>query len=113
MLGLPVFLIGLLRPSTLNVLIQYTSKFFDRRLSEAVVLVSEVAAVNLVLFLVLVPQGIHLVRVKYNLHQQVADLAVLRASMLFLSVGALCLWLAPNMSSIVTGKVLYSKCNWT
>ena len=99
--AMPVFLAGLLRPSTLNVLIQYTSKCFDWKLSKASLLVSEVAAVNLVLFLVIVPQGTKIVRAKYHFDQQVLDLAIVRSSMLFLAVGALLLGLAPNTPSIV------------
>lgn len=99
--AMPVFLAGLLRPSTLNVLIQYTSKYFNRKLSKASLLVSEVAAVNLVLFLVIVPQGMKIVRAKYHLDQEVLDLAIVRSSMLFLTVGALLLGLAPNIPSIV------------
>ena len=99
--AMPVFLVGLLRPSTLNVLIQYTSNYFNWRLSKASLLVSEVAAVNLVLFLVIVPQGMKIVRAKYHVDQQVLDLAVVRSSLLFLTVGALLLGLAPNIPSIV------------
>lgn len=101
-LAIPVFLVGLLRPSTLNVLIQYTSKYFDWKLSQAAVLVSEVAAVNLVLFLVIVPQGMRIMRTRYEFDQQVLDLAVVRASMIFLAVGALLLGVAPNIPSIIS-----------
>lgn len=47
-LAVPIFLVGRLRPITLNVLIQYTSTEFGWKLSKAVILVSEVAAFNLV-----------------------------------------------------------------
>ena len=84
-LAVPVFLVGLLRPSTLNVLIQYTSIEFGWKLSKAVTLVSEVAAVDLILFLVVVPQTMKMLRARYQLHPQTIDLAVVRGSMLFLS----------------------------
>ena len=103
-LAVPVFLVGLLRPSTLNVLIQYTSIEFGWKLSEAVILVSEVAAVNLILFLLVVPQTMILLRTRYQLHPQTIDLAVVRGSMLFLSLGALFLGLAPNLPALVFGQ---------
>lgn len=102
--AMPVFFVGLLRPSTLSVLIQYTSKRFDWKFSKASLLLSEVAAVNLVLFLVIVPQGTKIARAKYHFDQQVLDLAIVRGSMLFLVLGALLLGLAPNTSSIVICK---------
>lgn len=105
-LAVPVFLVGLLRPSTLNVLIQYTSTEFGWKLSKAVVLVSEVAAVNLLLFLVVVPQTMRLLRFRYQLHPQTIDLAVVRGSMLFLSLGALFLGLAPNLPALVIGPLV-------
>lgn len=102
-LAVPVFLVGLLRPSTLNVLIQCTSKYFSWKHAEAVILLSEVAIVNLTLFLVIVPQGMKIVRIRYHLHQWVLDLAIVRESMPCLSFGALCLGLAPNVPTIIIG----------
>lgn len=107
-LAVPVFLVGLLRPSTLNVLIQYTSIEFGWKLSEAVILVSEVAAVNLILFLLVVPQTMILLRTRYQLHPQTIDLAVVRGSMLFLSLGALFLGLAPNLPALVFAVVVFA-----
>ena len=104
LLTVPVFFVGLLRPSTLNVLIQYTSNNFKWKLSAAVILVSEVAAVNLILFLFVLPQLIRLLQRNYHLHPQVIDLAVVRVSMLLLSLGALLLGLAPNVPTLIVGK---------
>jgi hypothetical protein len=54
----PVFLVGLLRPTTLSVLLQYVAVHFDWKFSQAVILVSEVAAVKLLLFLLVVPHSL-------------------------------------------------------
>ena len=104
-LAIPVFLIGLLRPSTLNVLIQYTSKYFDWRLSQAIMFVSEVAGINLLLYLIIVPKVMQIIREKYGLHQQMLDLAVVRGSMGCLSIGALLIALAPNIPALVIGNM--------
>ncbi|MDI1485904.1 MAG: hypothetical protein OHK93_004093, partial [Ramalina farinacea] len=101
LLAVPVFLVGQLRPSTLNVLIQYTSNKFKWKLSAAVTLVSEVAAVNLILFLLVLPQLIRFLQGRYHFQPQVIDLAVVRTSMLLLSVGALFLGLAPSVTTLI------------
>ena len=103
LLAVPVFLVGQLRPSTLNVLIQYTSNNFKWKLSAAVTLVSEVAAVNLILFLLVLPQLIRFLQGRYHFQPQVIDLAVVRISMLLLSVGALFLGLAPSVTTLIIG----------
>ena len=103
-LAMQVFLVGLLRPSTLNVLIQYTSIKFEWKLSAAVILVSEVAAINLMLFLLVLPQVMGLLQHGFHLHPQKIDLAVVRFSMLYLSVGALLLGLAPSVPTLILGK---------
>ena len=102
-LSIPVFLVGLLRPTTLNVLMQYTSIYFDWKLSQSAMFISEVAAVNLIMFLVVVPQSMKILQSKYHLGQQTMDLSLLRGSMICLSIGALCLGLARNISSIIAG----------
>lgn len=103
-LAVPVFLVGLLRPTTLNVLLQYTSVRFGWKLSQAVVLVSEVAAVNLVLFLLVLPQSLAYIRKHRHTPPQVIDLTVVRISISLLSIGALLLGLALNIAALIPGK---------
>ena len=102
-LTVPVFLVGLLRPTTLDILLQYTSVQFGWNLSKAVILVSEVAAVNMILFLLVVPQVIKFVQAKYRPHPQTIDLAIVRTSLFLLCGGAMLIGLAPSITTLIPG----------
>ncbi|TAQ85799.1 hypothetical protein B7494_g5856 [Chlorociboria aeruginascens] len=107
-LAAPIFLVGLLRPATLNVLLQYTSVRFSWKLSRAVVIVSEVAAVNLLLFLFILPRSLAYIRKHYQTPPQVIDLKVLRISIVLLGAGALLIGLAPNIAMLITSVVVFA-----
>jgi hypothetical protein len=101
LMALPTFLVSTLRPTTLNVLLQYTSVGFGWKLSKTAVLISEVAGVNIVLFLLILPSVVSYVRVKYHAHPQVIDWTVARFSLLLLAIGALLLGLSANAIALI------------
>jgi len=101
----PAFLMGLLRSTTLNVLLQYIAIRFDWKLSQAVVLVSEVAAVNLLLFLLVVPHSLTHIRKYYQTPPRAIDLGVFRISISLLGFGALLIGLVPNIATLIPGNL--------
>lgn len=58
LLAFSILLISALRPATLAVLLQYVPIRFGWKMSEVALLISEVAAVNIVLFLFILPRVI-------------------------------------------------------
>jgi hypothetical protein len=101
LLVVPVFLIAQLRPTTLSVLLQYSSVRFGWKLSGTAVILSAAAGTNLVTYLLIIPQLIGYIQSKYRTDPQVIDLAVARYSILLLTLGALLLGLAPSMTLLI------------
>ena len=108
LLAVPIFIIGVFRPATLNLLLQYTSIRFGWSFAKAALLTSEVAGVGVVLFLVILPQTIILLQERYDYHPQVIDLGILRTSLVLLCIGATMIGLAPSSSTLIACKVLLS-----
>lgn len=94
---LPVFFMVPFRAATLNVLLQYTSVRFHWKISHVGILLSEVALVNIVLFLLLLPSLVTWVKNRYHVAPPIIDLTVARTSAILLSVGAVLLGLSPNV----------------
>ncbi|KAF2118388.1 hypothetical protein BDV96DRAFT_569813 [Lophiotrema nucula] len=101
LLTVPIFIIGVFRPPTLNLLLQYTSIRFGWSFSNAALLTSEVAGVGVVLFLVVLPQAIILLQERCGYHPQVIDLSILRTSLALLCIRATMIGLASSSSSLI------------
>ncbi|TGO54333.1 hypothetical protein BOTNAR_0271g00050 [Botryotinia narcissicola] len=91
LLCVPVFLVGTLRYTTLNILIQYSSVRFGTKISKGAMFYTETAIINIVLFLFLIP------RIK-----------LMRVSVCFLLVGSLAIGLAPTSGWIPIGVSIFT-----
>lgn len=106
--AIPVFLVGTLRYTTLNVLIQYSWVRFKFPISKGAAYYTETAVVNIFLFLFFIPRMTAYIRVKYNIRPQVIDLFLVRTSVTLLFLGSLSIGLAPSSRLIPIGKTLCS-----
>ena len=104
LLTIPVFLVGTLRYSTINVLIQYASIRFGMKISTGATFYTETAIVTIFLFLFLVPGLSGHVRTKYNIRPQVIDLYLVRMSTCLLCIGSLSIGLASSLKILPIGK---------
>jgi hypothetical protein len=93
---IPVFLVGIFRYSTLNVLIQYASVRFGLKISTGAIFYTETAAINILLFLFLVPQLTTYIRLEYNIRPEIIDLVLVRTSVVLLALGCLAIGLAQS-----------------
>jgi hypothetical protein len=96
LLVIPVFLVGIFRYTTLNVLIQYASVRFGLKISTGATFYTETAVVNIGLFLFLVPQLTKYIRLEYNIRPEVIDLVLVRMSVVLLALGCLSIGLAQS-----------------
>lgn len=101
---LPVFLVGIFRYTTLNILIQYASVRFGLKISTGATFYTETAIVNIILFLFLIPQTTTYIRSKYDISPQSIDLFLVRASVSLMCVGCLAIGLAPSRAYLPIGK---------
>ncbi|KAL3426061.1 MFS multidrug transporter [Phlyctema vagabunda] len=108
LLTLPVFLVGTLRYTTLNVLIQYASVRFGMKLSKGATFYTEAAVVTIFLFMFLVPRSSDYIRTRYGVRSQKIDLVLARTSVTLLCTGALLLGLAPTAELIPIGLFFFS-----
>lgn len=106
LLAVPIFVVGVFRPATMNVLLQYVSVRFNWKLSKAALLISEVAAVNIVIFLLALPRLISVLQARYHIHPQVIDLRVLRSSLVLLFLGSFFIGISPNIPALISGKLM-------
>ncbi|KAK6519886.1 hypothetical protein TWF506_000181 [Arthrobotrys conoides] len=88
--------------------IQYVSKKFDWDISEASLLTSYRAALNLILSLVLLPLASHLFRTRLNMATEVKDLWLTRFSAGVLCIGSALMALAPNLFFLVSGLTIFA-----
>lgn len=107
LLCIPVFLVGTLRYTTLNVLIQYSSLRFKTKISQGAIFYTETAVVNILLFLFLVPRFTAFIQSKHHVMPKKMDLALVRISVCFLLLGSLAIGLAPTSGWIPVGKETY------
>lgn len=104
-LALTILLIGTLQPASLSVLLQYASARFGLRISEAAMLLSEVAIVNIVLFLFVLPHVIAFVTSRWHIRSQVIDWIIVQFSLLILALGALLIGSAPSIQVLLPGML--------
>jgi hypothetical protein len=101
---IPVFLVGILRYTTLSVLIQYAYVRFKVKISTGATFYTETAIVNIFLFLFLIPQATAYIRNKYSVRPQAIDLFLVRTSVCLMSLGSLCIGLAPSKKLLPVGQ---------
>jgi hypothetical protein len=104
LLTIPVFLVGIFRYTTLNILIQYSSVHFGLRISTGAMFYTETAVVNIILFLFLIPLLSAHIRTAYGIRPQSIDLYLVRSSVSLMSVGCLSIGLAPASIFLPPGK---------
>jgi hypothetical protein len=106
LLAFMVLLVGTLRPATLSVLLQYATVRFDWKISKAAMLISEVAIVNIVLFLFILPQAIRWISFRWRIQPQTRDRIIVHVSLLILTLGALLIGLAPSIGALLPGEYI-------
>ena len=104
LLVIPVFLVGIYRYTTLNILIQYASVRFKIRISTGATFYTETAIVNIFLFLFLIPRTTNYIRITYKTRPEVIDLFLVRLSVSLLSIGALFIGLSPTSHILPIGE---------
>lgn len=107
LLIIPIFLVGIFRYTTLNVLIQYASVRFDLKISTGATFYTETAIVNIFLFLFIVPQLTAYIRSKYDVRSHVIDLFLVRMSVAFMCLGCLAIGLAQHRALLPFGTLLF------
>lgn len=101
---IPVFLVGIFRYATLNLLIQYASVRFGLKISRGATFYTETAFINICLFLFLVPQMTTYIRLRYNIRPEIIDLFLVRTSVVLLALGCLAIGLAQSSTVLPIGK---------
>jgi hypothetical protein len=105
LITLVVFIVPAFRPTTTHVLLQYMSSRFHWKLSQSTLFISEIAVINMILYLLVLPRAILWVKSRFKTPQEVIDLAVVRLSLFLLVVGALLLGCAPKALFIIPGTL--------
>jgi len=106
-LVVPIFLVGIFRYTTLDVLIQYASNRFGLKISTGAIFYTETAAINIALFLFLIPQATDYLRKKYHVRPLFMDLVLVRTSAILMCMGSLSIGLAPSGKLLPLGKLFY------
>lgn len=104
LLALFVLFIGALRQGTISVLLQYAAVRFGWPTSRTAMLVSAIAASNIVLFLFILPQTVAFLTSRWRILPQLIDYNVVSASLVILTIGSVFMGLAPSMTWLVCGK---------
>jgi hypothetical protein len=104
LLALFVLFIGALRQGTVSVLLQYAAVRFGWPTSRTAMLVSVIAASNIVLFLVILPQTVAFLTSRWHVVPQLIDYNVVSASLVILTVGATFMGLASSMHWLICGR---------
>ncbi|KAF5872683.1 putative alternative oxidase protein [Botrytis fragariae] len=108
LLCIPVFLVGTLRYTTLNVLIQYSSVRFGTKISKGAMFYTETAIINIFLFLFLIPRTTVWIKSRYHVRSEKIDLALMRISVCFLLMGSLAIGLAATSGWIPVGVSIFA-----
>lgn len=101
LLALFVLFIGALRQGTVSMLLQYAAVRFGWPTSQTAMLVSAIAASNIVLFMIILPQTITFLTARWHVVPQLIDYNVVSASLAILAVGAVLMGLASSMTALV------------
>lgn len=104
LLSLFVLFAGALRQGTVSVLLQYAAVRFGWPTSRTAMLVSAIAASNIVLFLVVLPQTVAFLTARWRIVPQIIDYNVVSASLAILTVGSVLMGLASSMTGLIFCK---------
>ncbi|KAI3392834.1 hypothetical protein diail_5147 [Diaporthe ilicicola] len=108
-----VLFIGALRQGTVSVLLQYAAVRFGWPTSRTAMLVSVIAASNIILFLVILPQTVAFLTSRWHIRSQLIDYNVVSISLFILTVGATLMGLATSMHWLICGRLkCYSRPNY-
>ncbi|KAH8775216.1 major facilitator superfamily domain-containing protein [Diaporthe sp. PMI_573] len=108
LLALFVLFIGALRQGTVSVLLQYAAVRFGWPTSRTAMLVSVIAASNIVLFLVILPQTVAFLTSRWHVMPQLIDYNVVSASLVILTVGATFMGLASSMHWLICATLFFA-----
>ncbi len=104
-LALVVLGVGALRQATVSVLLQYAAARFQWPIAQTAVLISAIAAMNIVLFLLVLPQCIVFMTARWRISSQVIDYNIVSVSLCILAIGSLLMGLAPSAHALIPGKL--------
>lgn len=107
LLALFVLFAGALRQGTVSVLLQYAAVRFGWPTSQTAMLVSAIAASNIVLFLVILPQAIAFLTSRWHIVPQIIDYNVVSASLVVLTTGSILMGLSSSMTGLILCKESY------
>ncbi|KAF3771127.1 hypothetical protein M406DRAFT_105645 [Cryphonectria parasitica EP155] len=108
LLSLFVLFIGALRQGTVSMLLQYAAVRFGWPTSQTAMLVSAIAASNIVLFLVVLPQTVAFLTSRWHIVPQIIDYNVVSASLAVLTVGAVLMGLASSMTGLFLSVLFFA-----
>ncbi|CAN8096018.1 unnamed protein product [Discula destructiva] len=103
-----VLFVGALRQGTVSVLLQYAAVRFHWPTSQTAMLVSAIAASNIVLFLFILPQIVAFLTSKCRIVPQIIDYNVVSASLAILAVGATLMGLASSMMGLIFSVLFFA-----
>jgi len=108
LLALVVIFVGAFRQATVSVLLQYAAARFEWPIARTAMLISGIAAMNIVLFLLFLPQCIVFLTTKWHIPSQIIDYHIVSVSLFILCLGSLLMGLAPSTHFLVPGEcILY------
>lgn len=106
LLALFVLFVGALRQGTISVLLQYAAVRFGWPTSRTAMLVSAIAASNILLFLIILPQAIAFLTSRWHIPSQLIDYNVVSGSLVILAIGSALIGLASSMTWLICGMFL-------
>lgn len=101
LLALFVLFVGALRQGTVSVLLQYAAVRFGWPTSRTAMLVSAIAASNILLFLVILPQTVAFLTSRWHIIPQIIDYNVVSVSLAILTIGSALMGLASSMTGLI------------
>ncbi|PGH29195.1 hypothetical protein GX50_08058 [[Emmonsia] crescens] len=107
-IGVTTVFLAQFRNNTIEILLPYTSVRFGLELGKAATLLSVVSAVNIVVFLVLLPAVSALLEKRAGWSITYINICVARVSSALLAIGAAILAAAPNVGIVVVALIVYA-----
>jgi hypothetical protein len=102
-LALSVMFVGAFRPASVAILLQYARTRFGWLITDTAFLVSEIAIVNIVLFLLVLPQVIAWAVSRWHVRAQMIDWNIVFSSLLILASGTMLIGVAPSSATLIPG----------
>ncbi|KAG4438250.1 hypothetical protein IFR05_006278 [Cadophora sp. M221] len=106
--GVVTVFLAQFRNNTIEILLPYTSVRFGLKLGQAATLLSVVSAVNIAVFLFVLPAASISLQNRAGWSIHLINIYVARTSSAFLVIGAAVLAAAPNMSVVVVALIIYA-----